>query len=126
MVVAAHCPCGSGKVLAECCGQYHAGVPAPDPQSLMRSRYTAYVLGLETYLLATWHEDTRPAELGLEAALKWQGLDVRSFSIEGDEGRVCFVARYKVNGRAGRMSETSRFLRENGCWLYVDGAVDEV
>lgn len=61
----AACPCGSGLLLSECCGRYHNGVAAPDAVSLMRSRYSAFALGLEAYLLATWHASTRPSVLDL-------------------------------------------------------------
>jgi SEC-C motif-containing protein len=118
------CPCGSGQAYAACCGQYHQGKVAPNAQALMRSRYSAYVLGIEPYLLATWHPDTRPARLDLkeDAPTKWLGLEVkRHEALDAEHAIVEFVARYKVNGRAYRLHETSRFLREQGQWLYVDG-----
>jgi SEC-C motif-containing protein len=91
----------------------------------MRSRYSAYVLGLADYLLATWHASTRPAALApLDPSLKWLGLDIRSCAQTGaDRGVVEFVARSKRGGRAHRLHETSRFVREGGRWLYVDGDV---
>ena len=92
----------------------------------MRSRYSAYVRGLEDYLLATWHASTRPAALNLAAAPqpKWLGLEVKAHSERGDEATVEFVARCKVGGRAQRMHELSRFRREAGRWYYLDGVVD--
>lgn len=124
---AAACPCESGLPLSECCGRYHNGVAAPDAVSLMRSRYSAFALGLEAYLLATWHASTRPSALDLagDKDLKWIGLVVQSASEQGDAAEVSFVARYKVGGRAGKMAEKSRFVREDGRWFYVDGRVDE-
>ncbi|WP_027467505.1 YchJ family protein [Deefgea rivuli] len=124
----APCPCGRATTYELCCGVYHAGIAAPTPESLMRSRYSAYVLGLADYLQATWHPSTRAAELDLsaDAGVKWLGLKV-DFAIEtgedGNEGEVHFVARYKVGGKAHRLSEHSRFVRENGRWFYVDGDV---
>ncbi len=94
----------------------------------MRSRYSAFVLGLEDYLLATWYSATRPGSLDLqeEPPLKWLGLDVKQHqSIDADHATVEFVARYKVNGRAHRLHEVSRFVREDGRWYYVDGTIDE-
>jgi len=116
------CPCG-GADYALCCGRYHGGIPAPDAASLMRSRYSAYVLRLEEYLLATWHPTTRPATLDLAADdAKWLGLEVKNHSEESaDRATVEFVARYKVGGRAHRLHEISRFVREEGRWFYVDG-----
>jgi SEC-C motif-containing protein len=93
----------------------------------MRSRYTAYTLLCEDYLLATWHPLTRPSSLGLadEAQTKWMNLEVkRHEQTDADHAIVEFVARYKVNGRAQRMHEVSRFVREEGRWFYVDGEVE--
>jgi len=91
----------------------------------MRSRYSAYVLGLHEYLLATWHPDTRPATLDPDdtPGLRWLGLDVKRHVDAGDGTAVVeFVARYKVGGApAVRMHEVSRFVREDLRWLYVDG-----
>ena len=69
----------------------------------MRSRYSAYVLGLEDYLRATWHPVTCPATLDLDVAPRpqWLGLTVKSFRpIDDTHATVEFVARYKINGRA--------------------------
>lgn len=115
------CPCGSGAAYAACCGRWHAGEPAPTAEALMRSRYSAYVLGLAAYVLDTWHASTRPAEMALEPAVKWLGLEVRRHVAEGDRATVEFVARSKLGGRAHRLHETSRFVREGGRWFYVDG-----
>ncbi len=93
----------------------------------MRSRYSAYVLGLADYLIETWHVSVRPADLDLtdDAAVKWLGLTVDFASETGDEGAVHFVARYKVGGKAHRLSEKSRFVREGGRWFYLDGEVEQ-
>lgn len=89
----------------------------------MRSRYSAFVLQLEAYLLATWHPTTRPAELDLAADdCKWLGLEVRRHEQSGDsQATVEFVARYRIAGRGHRLHEISRFAREDGRWYYVDG-----
>lgn len=116
------CPCGAPGYAA-CCGRYHNGTPAPDAEALMRSRYSAYVLKLESYLLATWHPGTRPAALDLASDdAKWLELEVKNHLPE-TPGRatVEFVARYKIGGRAHRLHEISRFVREDGRWYYVDG-----
>ena len=118
------CPCGSGKSFEPCCGRHLAGEAAPTAEALMRSRYSAYGLLREDYLLATWHPSNRPRELGLarDAPVKWLGLEVkRHEQTDADHAVVEFVARYKVNGRAQRLHEISRFVREDGRWLYVDG-----
>lgn len=116
------CPCGRGDY-AVCCGQYHSGMAAPDAALLMRSRYSAYVLKLEDYLLATWHPGTRPVALELAAdTTKWLGLQIVCHKAEtADSASVEFIARYKSGGRAQRLHEISRFVRELGLWYYVDG-----
>jgi len=120
----APCPCGSGQRLADCCGRYHEGSAAPSAEALMRSRYSAYVLAREPYLLATWHASTRPARLDLasDETSKWLGLEIKRHASTGTDSAVVeFVARYKIGGRAHRLHETSRFVREDGRWYYVDG-----
>ena len=90
----------------------------------MRSRYTAYTLQNTSYLNATWHPNTRPAHLDLsdQVDARWLGLLVKRHEIiDADHARVEFVARYKINGRAYRLHEISRFERVDGRWLYVDG-----
>ena len=185
--VTIHCPCSCGKKYSDCCGRYlDGGEAAPDACALMRSRYTAYTLAREDYLLSTWHSSTRPAALSLadEAATRWLGLEVKrheqrdanghgkcvtpdgetcdarfpdgtishstrlsksdnqvagylssSLPQAGESDKVSlrefhvahatveFVARYKINGRAHRLHEVSRFVREHGLWFYVDGDI---
>ncbi|MCE7929755.1 MAG: hypothetical protein DYH17_00045 [Xanthomonadales bacterium PRO6] len=125
MTSAGSCACGSGRDYARCCGPWHAGAPAADAQALMRSRYSAYVLGLRDYLLASWHASTRPARLDLPpvGAIRWLGLSVRELRvIDADHAEVEFVARSRAGGGpATRLHERSRFVREDGRWYYVDG-----
>ncbi len=93
----------------------------------MRSRYTAYALGHEAYVLATWHASTRPGALQLEAqTMRWIGLDIKRFETRGEDDAVVeFVARYKVGGRAHRMHEISRFVQVDGRWYYTTGEAGE-
>lgn len=120
------CPCGLGKDYLACCGRWHHGplaLQAPDAPTLMRSRYSAFVLDELEYLLATWHPDTRPSQLESNTPdLKWLGLDVkRSAQTDADHAIVEFVARCRQAGRATRMHEVSRFERIDGRWYYLDG-----
>ena len=91
----------------------------------MRSRYSAYAMGLDHYLLSSWHPSTRPPTLSSTAEIgpTWLGLDIKRQHIEdADHATVEFVARYRVaGGRATRLHEISRFLREDGRWYYLDG-----
>jgi len=130
------CPCGRQNGRHQplgwgaCCGRYvdhWATQPAPDAESLMRSRYSAFVHQRADYLLATWAAAQRPGALDLEADAKWLGLDVRSHRLSGEnQAEVEFVARWRVAGRAVRLHERSRFERRADAqgvprWWYVDG-----
>ncbi|MGE5649517.1 MAG: YchJ family protein [Bacillota bacterium] len=118
------CPCGSGRSYAACCGRFiEEGIAPQTADELMRSRYSAYVVGNEAYLKSTWHPSTRPVEPVVENdGGKWLGLEVRRHVPAGDKATVEFVARYKVGGRAHRLHEISNFVREDGRWFYVDGS----
>ena len=120
------CPCGNAnKEYTDCCARCLNGrEDAATAEVLMRSRYTAYTLEDEGYLLATWHPSTRPDSLKLADGphKKWLGLRVSRHEQTGENHSVVeFVARYKVGGRAHRLHEISRFVRESGRWFYVDG-----
>jgi SEC-C motif-containing protein len=116
------CPCG-GANYAACCQPYHDGALTPDAERLMRARYSAYVLGNMQFVFDTWHATTRPArdELAHDPQIKWLGLEVRGHVPGESESTVEFVARSKSGGRAQRLHEVSRFVREDGRWLYIDG-----
>jgi SEC-C motif-containing protein len=126
------CPCGGGVRLGDCCGPLLAGAPAPSAEALMRSRFTAHVLGDADYLAASRCATANggPAEVddAPEPAICW--LDLRILRTEGGaaadaEGLVEFIARYKHNGRAGRLHEVSRFRRQGAGWCYLDGVPGE-
>jgi SEC-C motif-containing protein len=136
------CPCGGGQY-ASCCGPFIAGAAiAPTAEQLMRSRYSAYTLRDEAYLRATWHASTVPAGpiVDPDEKLQWLGLEVKSalrlrqrkadLPETQDNDTVEFVARFKVGGRAHRLHEVSRFVREPDRlgevrWFYVDGSFPE-
>jgi SEC-C motif-containing protein len=119
------CPCGTGLLLAECCGRLHDNTAtAATAEQLMRSRYSAFVLGDPGYLLATWHPTTRPRALDLDPDVRWTGLQLIATtggSLLAAEGTVEFRAHYLRDGVAGAQHENSRFLRDGGHWLYLDG-----
>lgn len=125
------CPCGRlsarrvPQAFGDCCGRYidhFDTAAAPDAEHLMRSRYSAFVLQRRNYLQATWHASTRPATLDFEPDARWLGLEVRSHRVlDAEHAEVEFVARYRVAGRAVRLHERSRFVREDGRWYYLEG-----
>ena len=120
------CPCGSQRPFTACCGPLINGDErAMTAEQLMRSRYSAYVTGDALYLERTWHPSTRPARLQLDSAPQpqWKGLKILASTdggAEDDRGSVEFIARYKTGGRAGKLHEKSRFVKENNRWYYLD------
>lgn len=121
------CPCGSNTDYASCCGRYHVGETAPTAEALMRSRYVAFVMQNEAYLLSTWHPSKRPTSIPFEPGTKWLGLQIIEIKeIDVDHAEVEFIARYRVGGAsAQRGHERSQFVREAGRWLYVSGEVPQ-
>lgn len=119
------CPCGTEQPYAACCQPYHTGDAAPAPEALMRSRYSAFVLALPDYLLATWHPDTRPATLTLDQSPDWVGLQVLSSGQQGDQGQVHFRAIHRLPDGFGYLEERSDFRRQDGAWYYLHGDTRE-
>ncbi len=120
------CPCLSGNPYDECCGPLHAGAPAPTAERLMRSRFSAFALGLPEYLLRSWHPRTRPESLDLDPGQRWTRLDIvgtRSGGPFDSAGTVTFRAWWRSDAERGTLEETSDFVREGGHWYYVDGVV---
>lgn len=113
------CPCGGGPY-ATCCGPVHRGeAVAATAEALMRSRYSAFAVGDAAYLRASWHPTTRPARLDLDSALRWLGLEIvhalgGMFDTEG-------VVEFRARHDRGVVHERSRFVRDGGRWLYLDG-----
>ena len=122
------CPCGSARRFADCCGPFLSGASRQATAlSLMRSRYTAYCLREAAYLLKTWHPRTRPETLDFSGdATEWTGLAIvrqDAGGAEAAQGVVEFVATYRQDGVLRRMHESSRFVKEDGAWIYLDGTV---
>lgn len=117
------CPCGLPADYAECCGRFHRGAAdAPTAELLMRSRFSAFAVGDPEYLLRTWHTDTRPRTLDLDPAIRWTRLEVVETSAGTalhNTGTVRFRAHYRRGNRPGVLEEHSRFVTDDGHWLYV-------
>ena len=111
--------------LSQCCGRYldyFDTIPAPDAESLMRSRYSAFVLERGDYLKKTWLDTKCPSHLNFEQDVKWLGLEVRSHRLTRPaQAEVEFVAFSRLKGQPTRLRELSRFVKDNGRWFYVDG-----
>jgi SEC-C motif domain protein len=120
------CPCRKKtevETYADCCAPYHRGAAAPTAEALMRSRYTAFTLADLAYLRATWHPSTRPAALDATPGQVWLSLKIAAATTDGGRATVAFAARSRVGGTTHVLAETSRFVREDGRWYYLDGDV---
>ncbi|MET8277694.1 YchJ family protein [Micromonospora sp. NPDC005174] len=119
------CPCGSGRAYDGCCSPIHDGsTQASTAEALMRSRFSAFALGDTAYLLHSWHSSTRPERLELDRGQRWTRLEIVDTERGGlldATGTVTFHAHYRDAGRPGTLTERSRFVREDGRWVYVDG-----
>lgn len=120
------CPCLSGETYGNCCAPFHREQAAPPTaERLMRSRYSAFAVGDERYLLSSWHPRTRPASLDLDPDLRWYRLDILSTRQGGlldSEGIVEFRAFYRSADGRGEQHEVSRFTRDGRDWKYLDAA----
>lgn len=115
------CPCGSTVNYEDCCGPLHNGAPAVTPESLMRSRYTAFAQENADYLLRSWHKDYRPQTLEFADDTQWLGLTILGSSEEGDRGTVHFLARFREGAEWFELEENSRFQRVGRHWYYEAG-----
>ncbi|CAM3371560.1 YchJ family protein [Zobellia roscoffensis] len=125
------CPCNPKNTYSSCCQKAHESITnANTSEVLMRSRYSAFVLGDVNYLQKSQHSSTRPnkrEKREIEAWAKsvtWIKLEIlhSTKGTENDtEGSVEFKAYYTENGQMGVIHENSNFKRENGHWVYVDG-----
>ncbi|MFD6286812.1 YchJ family protein [Streptomyces sp. NPDC060205] len=117
------CPCGLAETYEACCGRFHRGEgAAPTAEALMRSRYSAFVERDEAYLLRTWHPRTRPAQLDLDQATRWTGLEILA-TTEGTPFHTTGTVTFRASYTGGSLHERSRFERADGAWVYVDGDV---
>lgn len=124
------CPCGQhakGQRLAyqTCCQTYHQGALALTPETLMRSRYSAFVMRLHDYLIATHHPDTlnglTQSILNSDNQTLWLGLSIQRSATTGDNGLVEFHAWYQEDNHLDAIHEVSQFIRQQGVWWYTSG-----
>ncbi len=126
MALADACPCGLGDPYAACCGRLHGGASAATAEQVMRARYSAFAVGEVAYLLRSWHSSARPRTLRLDPGQRWTRLAVLETDRGGlfdTDGTVRFRALYRHSGQRGALEENSRFVREDGGWVYL-GTVD--
>ncbi len=121
------CPCGSGQKYKKCCKTYHDGRVPKNALLLMRSRYSAYAIGVCKYILKTTHKTTRDEDIesikSFSKQTTFENLKIIEF-IDGEkEAYVTFRATLHINGKDNSFNEKSRFLKEENKWYYVDGDV---
>lgn len=123
MMALAQCPCDTGLAYADCCAPFHQGTTLPPtPLALMRSRYSAFALGVDGYLTATWHPGTCPGDVVTDDATTWTGLDILDAPDPTPRrGVVEFLAHYREGGRDHDLHERSRFVFQSDRWWYLDG-----
>ncbi|MCT9084336.1 YchJ family protein [Streptomyces fulvoviolaceus] len=115
------CPCDLAETYEECCGRFHGGAAAaPTAESLMRSRYSAFVKRDEGYLLRTWHPRTRPGQVEFDPGMRWTGLEILATS-DGSAFHTTGTVTFRASFKGGSLHERSRFERVDGAWVYVDG-----
>ncbi|RLL54105.1 hypothetical protein D8Y20_04255 [Mariprofundus sp. EBB-1] len=112
----APCPCGSGNSFTKCCKAIIDNDSASSPETLMRSRYSAYVLGCWDYLHTSWHPDTRPSSVS-PTSTDWLGLSI----VKSSSDCVEFIAGFKEGSKIMLLHESSRFQQVGGHWRYLDG-----
>jgi SEC-C motif-containing protein len=127
MIFQTNCLCGSGLTYSQCCAPFHTGEQIPlTAEKLMRSRFVAYCLQNEAYLLATWDVSSRPRKLDLTGDNPWLHLEIVSTkkgSVNDRKGTVTFNAYFLEDGTEWILSEVSRFNKVNNRWFYRDGVV---
>lgn len=125
------CPCGTGKPYALCCEPFHQGQLPDSALKLMRSRYSAYALGLSGYIMATTHP-LHPKfvhdsiQWSKEIALfcsttQFHGLDIINHREKDTKGTVTFKAHLTQNKKDVSFTEKSRFEKMDGKWFYRSG-----
>lgn len=122
------CPCETGEEYSSCCGIYHNDITqVKTAEQLMRSRYTAFVKANGDYLMLSHHSSTRPVHqkydiMSWAMSVKWLKLEVEEV-IAGDEkdteGEVVFSAYYMERFKNRCLKEHSKFVKENGHWVYL-------
>ncbi len=125
------CPCQSGRKYKKCCALYHKGAMPKNALLLMKSRYSAYAVGDSRYIIRTTHpdnpdytDDTRSWKESIDHFCRetaFEGLEILDW-IDGE--REAFVT-FRALLSSGEMVEKSRFLKENGRWLYFDGLITQ-
>ena len=120
------CPCGSGLPFEGCCGPIISGTPAATAEALMRSRYTAYVVGelnhvADTHAPEVRDDFNRPEAERLARHCIFEGIEIRKATETGERAQIDFVLRFKRDGKNMIQVELADFRKVDGRWLYAGG-----
>ena len=125
------CPCNPGKLYKFCCKIAHNDIlKVQTAEQLMRSRYSAFVLAKMNYLQKSHHSTTRPSKKENKKIARWtknvewvklEILTTKKGNVNDSTGEVAFKAYFLENGQLNTIEETSRFDKEDGYWVYLDG-----
>ena len=98
---------------------------AETPLDLMRSRYSAYALGLADYIIATtdkkgpqYNFQKKLWKKQIAAFCRENTFDALTIVSENDD-TIEFIATLST----GMIHETSTFTNKNGKWLYYSGTL---
>jgi SEC-C motif domain protein len=120
------CPCNSNKQFVDCCEPILQNLGnAKTAEQLMRSRYTAFTLADNEYLMKSWAAETRPEDIHAEDdRIQWLKLQVEECEqggLEDKTGIVTFTASFLSSGHLCKLHEKSNFIKEKDTWYYLDG-----
>ena len=125
------CPCGSSKAIDKCCGTYHQNVNAPTALLLMKSRYSAYVIGDVDYLVKTTHplHQHNLSKSDIEqwsTENTWQSLQIiATKNVSEIKSEVEFKASFfDAKNKPTVHHELSTFDKIEGIWYYSTGVID--
>lgn len=126
------CYCGNSASYEQCCKPIHDNHSlAIHPEQLMRARYSAHVLGLVDFVIATYHPscqaELQRTEIEQSINSHWCGLEVveAQSGSHADEGFVHFKAYCTQDNQQFYLEERSRFIKQDGLWFYIDGQFPE-
>ncbi|WP_028889274.1 YchJ family protein [Tenacibaculum ovolyticum] len=123
------CPCNSSRAYNECCKNAHQNIESvTTAESLMRSRYSAFVLANINYLQESHHSTTRPSNREKKEILTWtksvewiklEIINTTKGCYTDLTGTVEFKAFFMENGNIDIIHENSSFCKENNHWKYL-------
>lgn len=129
------CPCTSNKPYQSCCQPLHEGVPPESAESLMRSRFSAYALGLADYIIITTHPASpqfSPNRFQWKKSIgdfsknsHFMNLKILDAQERDEMAVVVFTAYLKQKERDLVFTERSYFQKRKGLWTYLHGEVRE-